>query len=270
MAQDAFFTDGAAYERRMARWTRAAGAIFLDWVAPPSGLRWLDVGCGTGAFTELVLEMCSPAALVAVDPSAAQIEVARNKYVAQRADFRVADAQSLPYADGSFDVVASALVINFIPDRPRALAEMRRVGAPGGLVAGYVWDLIAGPSPSYPIRTGLSRIGIKFPPIPGTEDSHLDALGSLFAAGGLVDIATRTIDVTTTFPDFDDFWRMQTPTYNPVGKVVASLSESDRAKLMEAVRAIAPASSDGSISYSARANAIKARVPDGKRGGEVK
>ena len=262
MAQDTFFTDGAAYERRMGRWTRAAGAIFLDWVAPPAGARWLDIGCGTGAFTELVLDTCSPAAMVAVDPSEAQIELARKKLVAQRADFRVADAQSLPFPDGVFDVVASALVINFIPDRPRAMAEMRRVGCPGGLVAGFVWDHAAERSVSYPIRIGLSRIGVKLPPIPGTEDSPLEALSALFATGGLKDIAGRTIEVTMSYPDFDDFWRMQTPAYNPAGKAVASLSESDREKLMDVVRALTPPAPDGSISYTARANAIKARVPE--------
>jgi SAM-dependent methyltransferase len=261
MAHDAqYFSDGAAYERFMGRWTRAAGTIFLDWVAPPSGARWLDVGCGTGVFTELVLDTCAPATMIAIDPSAAQIEPARKKPVAQRADFRVADAQTLPFPDSAFDVITSALVINFIPDRPRALAEMRRVCHPGGLIAGYVWDFAAQRSPSSPIRSGLDQIGAKPPPVPGTEDSRLEALRSLFARGGLQDIATRTIDVTLSFPDFNDFWRSQTPTYSPTGKMVAALSEDDRGTLIESVRALLPSRPDGSITHSARANAIKARV----------
>lgn len=260
MAQDTNFTDGAAYERFMGRWTRAVGTIFLDWIAPPDHVRWLDIGCGTGVFTELVLDTCSPATMVAVDPSEAQIELARSKLVAQRADFRVVDAQSLPFPDGVFDVVASALVINFIPDRPRALAEMRRVTHPGGMVAGYVWDFAAGLGPNASIRSGLGRIGAKPPPVPGTEDSRLEAMSSLFAGAGLKDIATRTIDVRMSFPDFDDFWRKQTPAFNPTGKAVAALSETDREKLIDVVRASLPAAPDGSITFSARANAIKARV----------
>jgi SAM-dependent methyltransferase len=255
------FDDGEAYERFMGRWSRAVGAIFLDWVAPPKGARWLDIGCGTGVFTELLLDTCSPTTVVAVDPSAAQIELARSKPVAQRADFRVADAQMLPFPDGAFDVVASALVINFIPDRPRALAEMRRVGRPGGVVAGYVWDFATERGPNSPIRLGMRQIDASPPPASGTEDSRLEAINSLFARGGLADIATRTIDVTVAFPDFNDFWRAQTPSFSPITKVIAALSEADRAKLIESVRARLPAGSDGSIAYSARANAIKARVP---------
>jgi len=168
------FSDGAAYEQFMGRWSSAVGAIFLDWVVPPKNVRWLDIGCGTGVFTELVIDKCSPATVAAVDPSDAQIEQARNKPIAKRADFQVADAQVLPFPADAFDVVVSSLVINFIPDRARAIAEMRRVAHPGGLVAGYVWDFAAEGNPSAPIRFGLSQVGAKPPHTSGTEDSRLD------------------------------------------------------------------------------------------------
>jgi ubiquinone/menaquinone biosynthesis C-methylase UbiE len=263
MAHDTqYFSDGAAYERFMGRWTRAAGTIFLDWVAPPTGARWLDIGCGTGVFTELVVDTCSSTTVAAVDPAEPQIELARKKPIAQRADFRVADAQTLPFSDGAFDVVVSALVINFIPDRPRALAEMRRVCHLGGVIAGYVWDFAAQRGPNFPIRFGLNQVGAKPPPVPGTEDSRLEALTSLFAGVKLTDIATKTIDVTMSFPDFNDFWQSQTPSYSPTSKMIAALSQTDREKLIASVRARLPAGADGSITYSARANAIKARVPE--------
>ena len=270
MAQEGRFTDGAAYELFMGRWTRVVGAVFLEWVAVPAGARWLDIGCGTGIFTELVLDTCSPKSMVAVDPSEAQIGVARGKGVAQRADFRMADAQSLPFPDEDFDAVVSALVINFVPDRPRALAEMRRVARPGGVVAGYVWDFAAGGSPVASIRAALCRIGAAPPPVPGTEDSGLEALAGLFAGAGLKGVASRTIDVTTSFPDFEDFWRKQTPAYSPTGNAVASLSDGDRGKLIELVRASLPPGPDGSISCSARANAVKARVPERGNAGRRK
>jgi ubiquinone/menaquinone biosynthesis C-methylase UbiE len=255
------FDDGAAYERFMGRWSRAAGAIFLDWIAPPKEARWLDVGCGTGVFTELVLDRCSPATVIAIDPSAAQIELAHGKPVAQRADFRVADAQALPFPAGTFDVIASALVINFIPVPAQALAEMRRVGRPGGVLAGYVWDFAGSRSPGSLLRRAMRRIGADDPPVSGTETSRLDAIRQLFAQAGLQEIASRTIDVTVPFPDFDDFWQSQTQRANPTSKMIAALPESDRAKLMAAVRTELHAAPDGTFAYSARANAIKARVP---------
>ena len=141
MAEDTQrFSDGTAYEQFMGRWTRAIGTIFLDWLAPPTDARWLDIGCGTGVFTDLIVSTCSPATVVAIDPSEPQIEVARKKAIAQRVDFRVADSQKLPFSGNNFDIVVSALVINFISDPSQALTEMRRVCRPHGVIAGYVWN----------------------------------------------------------------------------------------------------------------------------------
>jgi ubiquinone/menaquinone biosynthesis C-methylase UbiE len=254
------FDDSAAYERFVGRWGRAAGADFLDWVAPPSGARWLDVGCGTGLFTELILDTRSPAAVFAVDQAPAQIDHARRKPAVQRANFRVGDAQALPFPNSTFDVVASALVINFIPDRPRALAEMRRVARAGGVVAGYVWDFTAELSPSGPFRLGMRQVVTDVPVLPGTEDSRLGALSSLFERAGFEEIATRSIDVTVSFPNFEEFWLAQTPSYSPTTKMIAAMTDGNRKRLIESVRASLPIHPDGRIEYSARANAIKARV----------
>lgn len=130
------FDDGAAYERFMGRWSRAVGGDFLRWVGAPQHADWIDVGCGTGIFTQLILDTCAPRTVIGIDPEPAQIEHARRQSFASRADFRVGDAQQLPFDAASFDIVASALVINFVPDRTKALEEMRRVGRPGGIIAG--------------------------------------------------------------------------------------------------------------------------------------
>ena len=255
------FDDSAAYERFMGQWSRAAGVVFLDWAAVPPNARWLDVGCGTGIFTELVLDRCAPTAVTAVDPSAAQIEHASRRPVGQRAAFKVADALALPFADAAFDVVASALVINFVPDRPLAIREMRRVARAGGHVLGYVWDFEAELSPSWPVREGMRRVGMDAPPAPGSKDSTLAALRSLFEAAGFVAIATTTIDVTVPFTGFDDFWTAQTPSYSPTTKAIDAMTERERARLIEAVKSALPIAADGTIAYAARANAINARVP---------
>src|SRR5690348_9585832 len=114
------FDDADAYERYMGRWSRAIGEKFVAWLAPPRNASWLDIGCGTGAFSTLVAQHCAPKTLSGIDPSAAQIAFARGQL--PKADLRVADSMALPFEDGAFDVIASALVLHFIPDRGKAFA----------------------------------------------------------------------------------------------------------------------------------------------------
>ena len=134
------FSDASGYERFMGRWSRAVAGRFLRWIEPARGAKWLDVGCGTGILTEAVLDLCEPASVTGIDPAAAQIEHASRGPAGTRATFRQADAMTLPFGARAFDITASALVINFIPNRFQALAEMVRVTKPGGRVfvrAGY-------------------------------------------------------------------------------------------------------------------------------------
>ncbi|NKB17773.1 MAG: methyltransferase domain-containing protein, partial [Pseudanabaena sp. CRU_2_10] len=104
------FDDGAAYEQMMGIWSRYAGGIFLDWVAPPPGLRWIDVGCGNGAFTELIAERCAPVEIQGIDPSEGQLSFARTRPGARIAEFRLGDAMALPFPDDRFDAAVMALV----------------------------------------------------------------------------------------------------------------------------------------------------------------
>ena len=138
------FDDGAAYERMMGIWSRFAGDIFLDWLAPRPGLRWIDIGCGNGAFTELLVERCAPAEVQGIDPSEGQLAFARTRPAARVAEFRQGDAMALPFSDGRFDAAVMALVIFFVPDPPKGVAEMARVVCPGGTVATYAWDMLGG------------------------------------------------------------------------------------------------------------------------------
>ena len=97
------FTDGAGYDRFMGVWSRLAGQEFLDWIAPNEGQRWLDVGCGNGAFTQLIAEQNKPLALVGIDPSEAQLAYARQHSLLQSVDFVNADAMALLFPDEAFD-----------------------------------------------------------------------------------------------------------------------------------------------------------------------
>jgi ubiquinone/menaquinone biosynthesis C-methylase UbiE len=255
------FDDSAEYERFMGRWTRAVARVFLEWLAVPAGRSWLDVGCGTGILAETVLHLCAPGSVDAVDVEPGQVAAAARGPAGPRAHFAVGDARQLAYADASFDVVASALVINFVPDRALALAEMRRVARPGGIVAAYVWDFAEELSPSGPLRKAMRRFGVEAPAVPGTEASGLGALKSLFETTGLGAIETRTIDVCLAYENFEDFWQAQTPAYAPTAKTIAAMKASDQVKLMRAVKRSLSSGPGGTIEYCARANAIKARVP---------
>jgi ubiquinone/menaquinone biosynthesis C-methylase UbiE len=139
------FDDGAGYERMMGRWSALVGVRFLDWLSAPDGARWLDIGCGNGAFTELLFERCRPSAVQAFDPSPAQLAYARTRLPAGTpVRWIEGDAMRLPVADGAGDVAVMALVLFFVPDPAAGVAEMRRAVRPGGLVAAYHWDVLGG------------------------------------------------------------------------------------------------------------------------------
>jgi ubiquinone/menaquinone biosynthesis C-methylase UbiE len=135
------YDDGAAYERYMGGWSRLAGEMFLNWLAPLPGLRWIDIGCGNGAFTELLVDQRAPAEVQGIDPSEAQLAFARARPAARLAEFRQGDAMVLPFSEDRFDAAVMALVIFFVPDPPKGVAEMVRVVCPGGTVATYAWDM---------------------------------------------------------------------------------------------------------------------------------
>ena len=254
------FNDGAAYEQFMGRWSREIGKAFLTWLQPQKGAHWLDVGCGTGIFTELISETCAPASVIAIDPSESQIARARTHVAWTKTEFRLADAQELPFPDKSFDVVASALVMNFVPNQACAMSEMRRVVRPGGVIAACVWNFAAELSPSGPLRRAMRQIGIEAPPVPGTGVSRHAVLSDLLEKVGLKGLDTNSIEVAVSFRDFDDFWRSQTPHYAPTTRIIAAMSLRDRMRLMEAVRDYLQPLHDG-VGYSAWAIAVRGDCP---------
>jgi len=254
------FDDGAAYERMMGAWSRLAGEIFLDWLAPGPGLKWIDVGCGNGAFTELVIAKNAPAEIKGVDPSDGQLSYARTRPGTEMADFHKGDAMALPFPDTSFDVAIMALVIFFVPDPAKGVAEMVRVVAPGGTVAAYAWDIMGGGFTLQPIQTELKAMG--FSPVrpPSSEASTIEALQRLWTEAGLVEVETRRIDVERSFVDFDDFWgaAMAAPT---LGELFAKMPPDGLAGLKTRVRTHLREDGAGQITYAAWANAIKGRLP---------
>lgn len=261
--QPNFFTDGAAYERLMGRWSVLAGADFLDWLDQPAGLRWLDVGCGNGAFTELLAGRCAPAEVHGLDQSEGQLAFARTRPGASIAQFRQGDAQALPYDDHSFDAVAMALVIGFIPDPAKAVAEMARVARPGGWVATYMWDMPNAGIPLAPLIAALRSMGIDLPKPPGAAASGRDSMQALWRQAGLEAIDSRQIRIPVAYAGFDDFWESSTLPIGPSGKVIEAMPTSAREKLKATLRAQLPIDAQGRIAYESVANAVKGRVPGG-------
>ena len=252
------FDDGAAYERYMGVWSRLVARSFLEWLSPKPGLHWLDVGCGNGAFTEMIVERCAPASVAGIDPSEGQLAFARTRAALRAADLRQGDAMTLPYADSSFDVAIMPLVIFFVSDPAKGVAEMTRVVRPGGFVAAYAWDMLGGGFPYHALQAEMRALG--FPPSkpPSPDASTESGLRDLWAAAGLTAIETRPITVERTFADFDDFWT--TVLGGPsVGTKLAAMGPAEIAEVKTRMRAHLPADDRGRITYSARANAAKGR-----------
>ena len=254
------FDDGASYEQTMGIWSRLAGETFLDWLAPPSGLRWVDIGCGNGAFTELLVDRCAPLEVQGVDPSESQLAFARTRPASRLAEFRAGDAMALPFPAGRFDAAVMALVIVFVPDPAKGIGEMVRVVGPGGIVANYVWDMVDGGFPLDPILGEMRAMGLSPPRPPHAEASRQEALRDLWAGAGIEAVETREITVRRTFADFDDFWTINLMGAT-VGPAIAAMDPADAAKLKDRIRKSLTADTEGRVTYSARANAIKGHVP---------
>jgi ubiquinone/menaquinone biosynthesis C-methylase UbiE len=249
--------DGASYDRFMGQWSRAAGAMFLEWLAPPKGVRWLDIGCGTGVFTDLVLRTCEPLSIDGLDSQLAQIERARSQLPNERVTFLIGDAHNVPFADDTYDIVSSALVLNFLANPLKAVNEMRRVARPGAIVAAYVWDFASELTPNSCLCAGLRQLAIEVPRLPGIEFPNLI---NSFHRTAYRDITTQSFDVSVSFNSFEDFWKSQTPDFSPITKTIATLQPSDKAKLVEIVRKLSLSENDRA-EWSARVHGIRSHVP---------
>jgi SAM-dependent methyltransferase len=244
----------------MGRWSRSVAKEFIDWLQVPPDKKWLDVGCGTGALSQSVLQLAAPRAVKAVDQSAGYVEHLRSQIDDPRARFEVGDAQALPIENSTYDAVVSGLMLNFVPQPQRAVNDMARATRSGGVVAIYVWDYVGNmqllrhfwdaAAALDPAAVDLDE-GQRFPicqPAP---------LETLFRQAGLQDVIVKPINITTDFRDFDDFWSPFLGGQGPAPGYVMALSEERRAALRDRIQAGLPFRADGSISLIARAWAVR-------------
>jgi ubiquinone/menaquinone biosynthesis C-methylase UbiE len=235
------------------------GERFLDWLAPAPGLRWLDVGCGNGAFTESIVARCAPAAVAGIDPSEQQLSYARARPALQLAQFLKADAMALPFPNDSFDIAVMPLVIFFVPEPARGVAEMARVVAPGGIVSAYSWDMRGGGFPYHSIREVLQGMGLITPEAPSEDASRTEVMQQLWQDAGLADVTTRAITVERSFASFEEYWDIVQGGPN-LSRTLAGLSVQQGSLLQARMRERLTPDAMGRIIYPARANAISGRM----------
>ena len=252
------------YEGYVGRWSRRIAPRFLDWLATPAGLRWLDVGSGTGVLSEAILGAREPASIVGVDPSAPFVEHARTTVIDPRVTFRVGSAAETGLEDGAVDAAVAGLVLNFVPDLPAALAELRRVVAPGGWMGGFVWD--------YGARMEFMRrfwdAAAVIDPRGGSVDESTrfpiaapGPLGNAVRDAGFEEVETGEIVIPTVFRDFDDLWSPFLAGTGPAPAYLKSVDEPTRLAIREQLRSSVTPASDGSIHLVARAWSVKSRRP---------
>ena len=250
------------YEAYMGRWSRQIAPRFLDWLDAGSGLDWLDIGCGTGALSAAILAQCNPKSLISIDSSEGFVATARATIQDRRAEFHVGDAQAISLETASRDAVVSALMLNFVPDKLKALMEMKRVARAGATLGFYVWDYpghgVEFMRAFWDAAAALDSVALEL-----AEDKRFsfctpDGLGELMSRAVLLRVDCNPIEIPTVFTDFEDYWRPFTLGAGPAPGYCASLDPEARERLKAQLRNSLPRREDGSIPLKARAWAIKA------------
>ena len=254
------FEVAEAYEVMMGRWSRQLAPLFVEFVGVRDGDTVLDAGCGTGSLSATLVRVTGASKIVGIDPSKGFIEYARTLVTDPRVTFELGDAQDLPYTDGSFDRCMALLIVNFVPDAPKAANEMRRVTKSGGVVATTMWE----GSRAHELTGCFWNAAVAIDPTAkrpaerrGSYGSA-EALSDLLKGAGLTDIEVTDLTMPCQFSSFDDYWLPLTEGVGPSGAYLARLSEDDRAALRERLRQdLLGNRADGPFTLQAKAWAVK-------------
>jgi ubiquinone/menaquinone biosynthesis C-methylase UbiE len=248
------------YDDFMGRWSRQVATQFLDWVGIERSLSWLDVGCGAGMLAQTVIKNCAPSSVTGADPLEKSIAAAKQHPDNEKIQFEIGDAQDLPFEDSKFDAVVSGLMIKFVPDKVKAIGEMKRVARPGSVIALYDWDMDSNMNTTRHFWSAVADV------IPDrTEDrstdrtpmTEIDSIAKMFEAAGVKAVQQSTISFTTHFRDLDDYWDPITRNSQNVGRFYQTMTEEQREAVHQRLKQILPFADDGSISFESRAVAVK-------------
>ncbi|MCJ8324476.1 MAG: class I SAM-dependent methyltransferase [Rhizobiales bacterium] len=257
-AKSKFSGNADAYNNYMGRWSQKIAPLFLDWLNADLDKRWLDIGCGTAELSTAIVEKTQPKDLAGVDQSSAYIEYSQNKI--SSGNFWVGDALDLKLADALLDYAVSGLVLNFMPDQAKAIAEMKRVLRIGGTGALYVWDYAG----QMQIMRYFFDVARQFDDGGDEFDDGIKALicnpkplKLAFEKAGFNDVEVVALDITTAFKNFDDYWQPFTSGTGSAPKYCNSLSDETREKIKTKLMSILPTSPDGEILLAARVWAVK-------------
>lgn len=257
------WSGGDAYERYMGRWSRQIAPLFLAGLNVPPNAEWADIGCGTGVLSSAILNDCAPKRVSGVDPSEAFVDTAQSRIDDPRFQCRCGDGEALPFPDSQFSAAVSGLVLNFVGDKEKAVAEMARVVQPEGLVGLYVWDYAGHMQIMryfFDVAIELDDNARKFDDGINAPICRPEPIAKLFEETGLTGVQVGCIDIPASFESFEDYW---TPFLGGTGsapKYCTSLSPDHQVRLKEKLRERLLTGPDGEILLAIRAFTAKGVV----------
>lgn len=253
---------GEIYEPVTGRWSRLIAPAFVEWLDVPTGARWLDVGCGTGALIQAILDSQRPEEIVGVDPASSFIAYARRQIHDSRVRYEVGDARELPVPSNQYHAVVAGLVLNHIEGtgKARAVMEMRRTARQGGVVGAYVWDYGAGLMPRvrfWEAATSIDPGAAAFDERTRYPICSPEGLTGLMVRAGLSSVECRSFDIEARFVSFNDFWAPFLAGGGLANRYLRTLPESGQQRLRAALETELPADADGAIVLPMRAIGVQ-------------
>jgi len=258
--------DAAGYEQLMGRWSQRLAPRFIDFAGVAKAEKILDVGCGTGSLTFALARHADLAEIIGIDYSPVFVEAARRRNTDPRITIRQADACALPFEGGTFDRALALLVLHFVPEAPSAVAEMRRVVRPQGVVAATVWDHLGGmPGMRMMVDTvaalgeGGRQLRSRYCFQPMMQPGEMKRA---FVEQGLADVQETELMIRMDYRNFEDYWAPIGAGEGPLGKYVTTLDNRERERTEAAVRdAYEAGRPDGPRSFANVAWACRGIVP---------